>query len=101
MKLSKILGIAGLLLLGGSLSWSADNGAALYKSKCAACHGANGEGKPARKVPALTASSLDASQITDRLTKGDPSMKAPHNKAMSGLSEQQAKAIAEYIKTLK
>src|SRR5690348_6732642 len=101
MKRSTILGVAGLLLVGGSLSWSADNGAALYKSKCAACHGANAEGKPARKVPALTATSLDPGQIADRLTKGDPSMKAPHNKAMSGLSEQHAKAIAEYIKTLK
>src|SRR5690242_20342285 len=101
MKHSTMLGIAGLLLVGGSLSWSADNGAALYKAKCAACHGANGEGKPARKVPALTATSLDAGQVADRLTKGDPSMKAPHNKAMSGLNEQQAKAIAEYVKMLK
>jgi cytochrome c len=26
---------------------SADDGAALFETKCAACHGANGEGKPA------------------------------------------------------
>ena len=101
MRHTKGIAIAGLLLIGYSSAWSADEGAALYKSKCAACHGANAERKPARKVPALTGINLDASQIAERLTKGDSSKKAPHNKAMTGLSEQQARAIADYIKTLK
>ncbi len=34
------------MLLGVSLaSWAADDGAALYKKKCAGCHGANGKAK--------------------------------------------------------
>ena len=101
MNHTKVFIIAGLLLIGCSSAWSADEGAALYKSKCAACHGANAEGKPARKVPALTTMNLDASQISERLTKGDSSKKPPHNKPMTGLTQQQAQAIADYIKTLK
>ena len=81
-------------------SWAAD-GAALFKQKCAGCHGANGEGKPAIKAPALAGTSLDAGRIVDHLTKGEPDSKPPHNKGMSGLSDDQAKAIADYVKTLK
>jgi hypothetical protein len=35
------------------------------------------------------------------LMKGEPTSKAPHNKAISGLTADQAKAIADYVKTLK
>jgi len=41
-----------------------------------------------------------AAQIIDHLTKGESTTKPPHNKGMSGLSADQAKAIAEYVKTL-
>jgi cytochrome c6 len=81
-------------------SWAADNGAALYKKRCAGCHGASGEGKPAMKAPALKGTSMDASKIADHLTKGEASSKSPHNKGMAGLKEDQAKAIADYVKTL-
>jgi mono/diheme cytochrome c family protein len=84
-----------------AVSWAAEDGAALYKSKCAGCHGANGEGKPALKAPALKGTKLDATQIVQHLTKGEPQSKAPHNKGMSGLNEEQAKAIAEFVGTLK
>jgi cytochrome c len=79
----------------------AEDGAALYKTKCAGCHGASGEGKPAVKAPALKGTNMEASQIVEHITKGEPSSKAPHNKAIAGLNEEQAKAIAEFVKTLK
>jgi mono/diheme cytochrome c family protein len=82
-------------------SWAADDGAALYKSKCSGCHGANGEGKPAIKAPALKGTTMDAGKIVEHLLKGEPKSKAPHNKGMSGVSDEQAKAIADYVKTLK
>jgi mono/diheme cytochrome c family protein len=82
-------------------SWAADDGAALYKSKCSGCHGANGEGKPAIKAPALKGTTMDAAKIAEHLLKGEPKSKAPHNKGMSGVSDEQAKAIADYVKTLK
>ena len=95
----KLLVVA-VLLFTVSFCWAADDGAALYKRKCAGCHGAGGEGKPAVKAPALKGTTLDASKIVDHLTKGEPTSKPPHNKGIAGLTEDQAKSIAEYVKTL-
>ena len=81
-------------------SWGAEDGAALYNSKCAACHGASGEGKRAVKAPALRGRTLTADQITERIVKGKANSKAPHNTGMSGISDAQAKAISEFVKTL-
>ena len=58
MKMTKlamlVLTIAvALFILIPSLSW-ADDGATLYKTKCAACHGVDGAGKPAAKIPSQT-----------------------------------------------
>jgi mono/diheme cytochrome c family protein len=99
MKLSVLMTIGTLLLTGAAAS-GADDGAALYKSKCAGCHGASGEGKPAMKAPALKGTSLSDDQITDRLVKGIPTGKGPHKKGLAGLTEAQAKAIAAYVKSL-
>ena len=66
-------------------SWAAHDGAALYKSKCAGCHGASGEGKPAMKAPALKGTGFTTDQIAQHVTKGEASSKAPHNKGISGL----------------
>ena len=76
----------------------AEDGAATYKAKCAGCHGADGAGKMG---PALKGTSLSADDIVALLTKGNDAKKAPHKKAMSGLSDADAKAVAEYVKTLK
>jgi|SRR5215469_11218498 len=94
----KLAAAATLLLLVISTScWAQDDGAALYQKKCASCHGASAEGKG--KTPALQG--VDASQIVQQITTGKPDSKGPHKKAMPGLDEAQAKAIAEYIKGLK
>ena len=101
MKREFVVIFAALLLSASTASRAADKGAALYKSKCAGCHGTNGEGKPAIKAPALKGTTLDASQLTQHITKGEAESKAPHNKGISGLTEEQATAIAEYVKNLK
>jgi hypothetical protein len=44
---------------------------------------------------------LTADQITDLLTKGEDAKKAPHKKAVSGVTADDAKAVADYVKTLK
>ena len=96
-----VISVAAMLLVTPLASWGADDGAALYKTKCAGCHGASGEGKPAMKAPALMGTKLDANQVVEHITKGESGSKAPHNKGISGLDDEKAKAIAEFIKTLK
>lgn len=91
---------AALLASLSTLSWAADDGAAVYKKKCAGCHGQQGEGKPAMKAPALKGTSLSAEKVVDHITKGEPDSKPPHNKGISGITEEDAKAIAAFIKTL-
>ena len=76
----------------------AADGAATYKAKCAACHGPEGQGKVG---PAVKGSSLTADQITDLLTKGNAAKKAPHKNAIAGVSADDARAAADYVKTLK
>jgi len=76
----------------------AQDGGATYKAKCAACHGPNGEGKVG---PALKGTSVTADQIVDLLTKGNDAKKAPHKKAISGVADADAKAVADYVKSLK
>jgi cytochrome c len=100
MKLNIVMMIGTLLLLTGVAASGAGDGTALYKSKCAGCHGASGEGKPAAKSLALKGTSLSEDQITERLVKGMPTGKSPHKKGIAGLTEAQAKAIAAYVKTL-
>jgi cytochrome c len=101
MKHKLAVTLAVLLLTTSTASWAADDGTALYKKKCAGCHGANGEGKPAMKAPALKGTNLEINQLVEHITKGESGSKAPHNKGISGLDDEKAKAIAEFIKTLK
>lgn len=76
----------------------AADGAATYKAKCAACHGPDGTGKVG---PALKGTSVSSEQIVDLLTKGNDAKKAPHKKEISGVTADDAKAVADYVKTLK
>jgi len=76
----------------------AADGAAVYKAKCAACHGPEGQGKVG---PAVKGTSMTPDQITDLVAKGNDAKKAPHKKAVAGVSAEDAKAAADYVKTLK
>lgn len=95
----RLMVLISTLLIASLASW-AEDGAALYKKKCAGCHGAEGEGKSAMKAPALKGTTLDVNAITEQITKGRAGSKKPHTKGIAGLNEEQAKAIAEYIKSL-
>ncbi|HEV2468116.1 MAG TPA: cytochrome c [Candidatus Sulfotelmatobacter sp.] len=100
MRLTKLIVLFVLLALAVSIAvpaFAAD-GAATYKAKCAMCHGPEGQGKVG---PALKGISLSDAQVTDLLVKGEEAKKAPHKKAIAGLSADDAKAVAEFVKTLK
>ena len=84
------------LLLLPSIAFAAD-GAAIYKAKCAGCHGPSGGGKVG---PSLKATKLGQDDIVLLLSKGDEKRKAPHKKAISGLSDEDIKAVAHYVKSL-
>ena len=101
MKFKSLIVAAGLCLMVSAGTWAAEDGGALFKAKCAACHGPAGEGKPAMKAPALKGTALSADAIVDVLTKGKADAKAPHSKAISGVTADQAKAIADFVKGLK
>ena len=100
MRLTNTLVVLLVITLSASLALPAfaQDGAATYKAKCAGCHGADGQGKVG---PALKGTTLTDAQITDLLTKGEDAKKAPHKKALAGLSADDAKAVATFVKSLK
>jgi mono/diheme cytochrome c family protein len=71
----------------------AQEGADLFKAKCAGCHGAGGEGKMG---PSLKGKS--EADVTDVLTNGGK--KGPHTKAFNATPDQ-VKSIAGFVATLK
>jgi mono/diheme cytochrome c family protein len=92
--------MAAVLIAAPISLWAAEDGAALFKSKCAMCHGDNGEGKSAMQMPAVKGTAMTAEQIVTYLTKGDATRKT-HKNPMGGLNNEQAKAVAEFVKGLK
>ena len=100
MRLTKFIVLFIIFTLAISIAMPAfaADGAATYKAKCAACHGPEGQGKVG---PAVKGTALTADQITDLLTKGVDAKKAPHKKPVAGVTADDAKAVADYVKTLK
>jgi len=85
--------LAAVAMMMTTAAFAAEDGAALYKAKCAGCHGAAGEGKMGPAIKGKT-------NVVDVLTKGGAT-KAPHTKPMAGVSADQAQAIATYVSGLK
>jgi len=80
------------------LAWMqapAQDGGALFKTKCAGCHGDQGQGKPPT-FPKISGST----KVVDVLTQGGEA-RQPHVKPMSTLTPAQVSAIAAFVKTLK
>ncbi len=87
-----------LFILIPNLSWAVDDGAAIYKTKCAACHGADAAGKPAAKIPSLI------SDETKKASDGDVAKaiteKAKHPAPVKSLPPDQVKMVVQYIRSL-
>jgi cytochrome c553 len=88
----------GLFILIPNLSWAADDGASLYKTKCAACHGADATGKPAAKIPSLV--SDDAKKASDDDLAKSVTEKAKHPASVKSLPPDEVKAIVTYVRSL-
>jgi cytochrome c553 len=100
MKGICVLIAVALLVATPILLWAAEDGAKLYDDKCSMCHGAKGEGNPEAKLPAVKGTSMTVEKLITYLTKGDKE-KTIHAEPIADLNEEQAKAVAEFAKTLK
>jgi cytochrome c553 len=89
---------AALFILIPSLSWAADDGATLYKAKCAMCHGPDGAGKPAMKAPSLI--SDEAKKLSDADLAKAVAEKAKHPAGVKSLPADDVKAVVAHIRTL-
>lgn len=84
----------------------AEDGAAVYKAKCAACHGADGKGDTAmgKKQGLRDLGSADVQKQTDEeLTAviADGKGKPAHAYSKKGVTAEQIKALVAHIRTLK
>ena len=86
-----------LFILIPSLSW-AEEGGALYKAKCAACHGPDGAGKPAVKAPSLI--SDEAKKMSDDDLTKVVETNPKHTALAKALTPDQVKAILGAIRDL-
>jgi len=94
--------LAAVVMLAGSMCF-AEDGAAIYKSKCAMCHGPTGTPsagmakamgiKPASD-PSIQA--LTVAQISSTVKNGKGKMHP-----VAGLTDPQVQAVASYFKSLK
>lgn len=90
-----------LFLILPNLSWAADDGATLYKTKCAACHGVDLGGKPAAKIPSLVsddARKASDADLTEMITNGGKDKKVAHAFANKGVTPDQIKMIVSYVR---
>ena len=86
-----------LFILIPNLSW-AEDGAAVYKAKCAMCHGPDAAGKPAMKAPSLISDEAKKKSDAD-LTKAIAET-AKHTPAVKSLAADDVKAVISYIRSL-
>jgi mono/diheme cytochrome c family protein len=106
MKMTKLVILivmiaVALFLVLPNLSWAAEDGAAIYKAKCAACHGADLAGKPAAKIPSLVsddARKASDADLIDMIANGGKDKKAMHAFTNKGLTPDQVKAVVSHLR---
>jgi cytochrome c6 len=91
------------ILLAMAIPAAADDTAALYKSKCQVCHGADGKGTPAgQKLGAKDFQSPEVAKQSDAdLMKITKEGKGKMPKYDGKLTDDQIKELIKYIHSLK
>ncbi len=96
-----LFALAGLTLAPGCM---ADDGAALYKTKCAVCHGADGKGEPpmgkANKLRDLASADVQKqgdADLTTLISSGKNKMPG----YAKSLKPEQIKDLVAFLRTLK
>ena len=101
MKLTMTCAV--LILFGAASAWAQGDSKALYMSKCATCHGADGAGKTAmgKKLKVQDAKTMVGKMSADEMVKIVADGKGPD---MSGYSKQfsaeQIKGLVDYYRSL-
>jgi len=85
-----------LFVLIPSLSWAGEDGAALFKAKCAMCHGPDGAGKGTAK----SLISDDAKKMSDDDIAKVVNTNPKHAAVAKALNADQVKAVVSYIREL-
>lgn len=87
---------------------AAEDGAALFKTKCAACHGKTGaadtpigKSKNIKDLGSTDIQSQTDAQLTEMIASGGPNKVKGHDYKAKGLTDEQVKALVTFIRTLK
>ena len=103
MTVRPFLGIAAALFIASATRAVAADGAAIFKSQCAKCHGESGQSDTAigkaMKVPAL-AGDANVQKMSDADVAARIKGNAKHPATIKGLSEDDVNAVAAYVKQL-
>jgi cytochrome c553 len=96
---------ATLTLTLASLTTRAADAAATWKTKCAACHGADGKGKAALHTKDFTSADVQAAltdeAATKAITDGVTTVKPPMGAFKDKLSADEIQALVAYVRALK
>ncbi|HLW51553.1 MAG TPA: cytochrome c [Candidatus Angelobacter sp.] len=100
MRSMMLAAILGLTAVG---AFAQDDAAALYKSKCQMCHGADGKGSPAgQKMGAKDFHSPEVAKMSDKeffdITKNGKDKMPKYD---GKLTDDQIQALVKYIRSLK
>jgi Cytochrome c, mono- and diheme variants len=96
------IAIAVVVVFGLSLSAQAQDGEALFKSKCAGCHSADGTGSSmgkkmgAHDFTSAEVQKMSDSELSDIITNGKNKMPK-----YASLKPEEVKGLVAYIRTLK
>ena len=92
-----------LLISGCLISSSAQDGAALYQSKCIACHGTTGSGKTALKGTNLLADEVrnaSDADLTEAIARGGKNRRSSHAFETKGMKPDEIQMLVRYIRAL-
>jgi mono/diheme cytochrome c family protein len=97
------LGLALIVVGCGAVPGRAQDGAALYKSKCLVCHGATGSGKaslPGTNLLADAGRKASDAELTEAIAQGGQKKLASHAFANKGMKPAEIQALVGTIRTL-
>ena len=106
--MKRLFVIATILALVALPMAAADDAAALFQTKCAACHGKTGaadtgiaKAKGIKDLGSPEIQKLTDEELTDLIANGGPNKTKGHDFKAKGLTDDQIKGLVAFIRTLK